>query len=76
VPHLVSAKPEDDLPGDGWTVCTPQTAVGAFTAVGFYFAREVSAPVAVRYGYAANPEAANLYSKDGLPVGPFRTDNW
>jgi hypothetical protein len=24
----------------------------------------------------ANPEAANLYSKDGLPVGPFRTENW
>jgi sialate O-acetylesterase len=37
---------------------------------------KVAEPVAVRYGYAANPEAANLCSKDGLPGSPFRTDNW
>jgi sialate O-acetylesterase len=50
VPHLVSAKPEEDLPGDGWNVCTPQTAGGAFTAVGFYFAREVSQRTGVPIG--------------------------
>jgi sialate O-acetylesterase len=32
-------------------------------------------PVAVRYGWAANP-ACNLYNKDHLPAVPFRTDNW
>jgi hypothetical protein len=37
---------------------------------------KVAAPIAVRYGYAANPESANLYSRNGLPVGPFRTDDW
>lgn len=37
---------------------------------------EVSAPVAVRYAYAANPVRANLYNKDGLPAVPFRTDDW
>jgi hypothetical protein len=23
-----------------------------------------------------NPADANLYNIDGLPAGPFRTDNW
>ena len=36
---------------------------------------EVSAPVAVRYGWADNP-ACNLYNCGGLPASPFRTDNW
>ena len=31
-------------------------------------------PVAVRYAFAMNPAKANLYNKDGLPAGPFRTD--
>ena len=36
---------------------------------------QVSRPVAVRYGWADNPEC-NLYNKDGLPASPFRTDGW
>jgi sialate O-acetylesterase len=36
---------------------------------------EVAAPVAVRYAWADNP-VCNLYSADGLPVTPFRTDNF
>jgi sialate O-acetylesterase len=35
----------------------------------------VSEPVAVRYGWADNP-VCNLYSSDGLPLTPFRTDDW
>ncbi|CAN5692808.1 sialate O-acetylesterase [soil metagenome] len=31
-------------------------------------------PVAVRYAWADNPEAANLYNKEGLPASPFATD--
>ncbi len=30
-------------------------------------------PVAVRYGWADNPDDANLYNKEGLPAVPFRT---
>jgi sialate O-acetylesterase len=30
-------------------------------------------PVAARYGWADNPEGANLYNKEGLPAPPFRT---
>jgi sialate O-acetylesterase len=36
---------------------------------------EVKKPVAVRYAWANNPEC-NLYNKEGLPAGPFRTDDW
>ncbi len=36
---------------------------------------KVSAPVAVRYAYSANPLGCNLYNKAGLPASPFRTDN-
>lgn len=38
--------------------------------------KEVSKPVAVRYGYTMNPRGANLYNKEGIPASPFRTDNW
>jgi sialate O-acetylesterase len=37
---------------------------------------EVPNPVAVRYAWADNPDSANLYNKEGLPAGPFRTDTW
>ena len=36
---------------------------------------EVKSPVAVRYAYQENPPA-NLVSREGLPVGPFRSDDW
>ena len=36
---------------------------------------EVTAPIAVRYAWADNP-VCNLFSEDGLPVTPFRTDDF
>ena len=36
---------------------------------------DVTDPVAVRYAWADNP-VCNLFSKNGLPVTPFRTDEW
>ena len=35
----------------------------------------VSDPVAVRYAWADNP-VCNVYSREGLPLTPFRTDDW
>ncbi len=35
----------------------------------------LSDPVAVRYDWADNP-TGNLYSIEGLPLTPFRTDDW
>ena len=36
---------------------------------------QVAAPIAVRYAWADNP-ICNLFSDDGLPVTPFRTDSF
>lgn len=36
---------------------------------------EVSAPAAVRYAWAINPDC-DLINKAGLPASPFRTDDW
>ena len=36
---------------------------------------DVLNPVAVRYAWADNP-VANLQDRNGLPVTPFRTDDW
>ncbi|HQU43825.1 MAG TPA: sialate O-acetylesterase, partial [Pirellulales bacterium] len=35
----------------------------------------VKEPVAVRYAWADNP-VCNVYSRNGLPLTPFRTDDW
>ena len=39
------------------------------------WAEAVNKPVAVRFAFRDAPEP-NLFSKEGLPVIPFRTDNW
>jgi len=36
---------------------------------------KVAKPVAVRYAWADNP-VCNMYSRAGLPLTPFRTDDW
>jgi len=38
-------------------------------------APEVRQPVAVRYQFS-NSGIGNVFSKDGLPMAPFRTDDW
>jgi len=38
-------------------------------------AKAVTRPVAVRYQFS-NAGIGNLFSKQGLPVAPFRTDDW
>ncbi len=38
------------------------------------WSERVPKPLYVRYAWADNPDAANLYNKEGLPAGPFRTD--
>lgn len=37
--------------------------------------KEVPNPVAVRFSFT-NTGMSNLFNKEGLPVTPFRTDNW
>lgn len=37
---------------------------------------DVKVPKAVRYAFNSNPKAPNLTNDTGLPVSPFRTDDW
>lgn len=39
------------------------------------WADEVEFPIAVRYAWANNPNC-NVYNNEGLPMYPFRTDDW
>jgi sialate O-acetylesterase len=39
------------------------------------WSKSVQQPVAVRYAFS-NTAAGNIFSKEGLPLSPFRTDNW
>lgn len=36
----------------------------------------VSKPVAVRYAWADDPNDVNLFTAEGFPVAPFRSDSW
>ena len=36
---------------------------------------QVASPVAVRYGWENNPDST-LFNQEGLPAGPFRSDDW
>ncbi len=39
------------------------------------WSKEIKAPVAVRFSWS-NDGIGNLFSQEGLPVAPFRTDDW
>lgn len=40
------------------------------------YSEEVQSPKAVRYAWSKNPGKLNLYGENGLPVLPYRSDNW
>jgi sialate O-acetylesterase len=49
VQKSVSSKPEVDVKGGDWKICSPETA-GNFTAVGYFFARELYTQLKVPIG--------------------------
>ncbi|MCP4774278.1 MAG: 9-O-acetylesterase [Planctomycetaceae bacterium] len=49
VDHVTSPSKLDDVNNSGWKVCTPET-VGNFSAVGYYFARELQRELNVPIG--------------------------
>src|SRR6185436_1403246 len=54
-----------------WVAAT--ATIDAATKTVVVSAASVTAPVAVRYGWADNP-TCNLYNREGLMASPFRTD--
>ncbi|MGV3720572.1 MAG: sialate O-acetylesterase, partial [Actinomycetota bacterium] len=49
IPHRPSTFPEKNVPSEGWTVASPAT-VGNYTAVGYFFARELQKELDVPVG--------------------------
>jgi len=39
------------------------------------WSERVAQPVAARFGWSSTPHL-NLWTESGLPVSPFRTDDW
>jgi sialate O-acetylesterase len=39
------------------------------------WAKGLKEPAAVRFSFS-NDDIGNIFSTEGLPVAPFRTDNW
>ena len=38
--------------------------------------KAVPRPVAIRYAWADDPNDVNVFTEDGFPLAPFRSDNW
>jgi sialate O-acetylesterase len=49
VPHAIAASPQKDIAAGQWETCSPAT-VGDFTAVGYFFARQLRAKLKVPIG--------------------------
>jgi sialate O-acetylesterase len=73
-----------DLPDPvGFTIAGPDhkfvpakaRVVGAAKDTIEVWSDQVSDPASVRYAWADNP-VCNVYSSEGLPATPFRTDDW
>lgn len=62
-------------PDHQWHVAKARTEGERFMQRVVVECPKVKHPVAVRYAWADNPEC-NLITASGLPVGPFRTDDW
>jgi len=74
IDRMPPTTPEENVPvSKAWLVCTPQT-VGEFTAVGFYFAREISQKTGVPVGLLDDNRGATeiepWISLDGMDLVP------
>lgn len=49
IPNTVASRPQADIPASKWEICSPET-VGNFTAVGYFFARELRGEIDVPIG--------------------------
>lgn len=69
VDHMVALKPEKDLASGSWAVCSP-ASFGDFTAVGFFFAREVyqktGVPIGLLHSSWGGSQVESWISKEAM----------
>ena len=68
IPHRPSKQPENDVPSQGWQVCSPKTAAD-FTAVGYYFARHLQGEIKVPIGLIGSNWGGTRIEPWTPPVG-------
>lgn len=68
IPHVPMAEPQDNVPSDGWKETTPET-VGNFTAVGYFFGRELFKELSVPIGLIGSNWGGTRIEPWTPPVG-------
>jgi len=68
IPHVPMAEPQDNVPSDGWKEASPQT-VGNFTAVGYFFGRELHQELNVPIGLIGSNWGGTRIEPWTPPVG-------
>ena len=76
VPHAFSEQPAEDIAGGSWAAADP-AHVGSFTAVGYFFAREVrksvNVPIALLHTSWGGSNIETWLSREALGMSP---DGW
>jgi sialate O-acetylesterase len=86
VAHNVELEPQNNLKYGDWRVCSPQT-VGEFTAVGYYFAKELSeklnVPIGLIHSSWGGSQVEGWISKEAMEGSevlsyypPIMSKNW
>ncbi len=68
IPHVPAQTAQDNVNSAGWQLCTPQT-VGGFTAVGYYFGRELMKELDVPVGLIGSNWGGTRIEPWTPPVG-------
>jgi sialate O-acetylesterase len=68
IPHTPAATPQQNVPSDGWKVTTPENVPG-FTAVGYFFGRELNKELDVPIGLIGSNWGGTRIEPWTPPVG-------
>lgn len=86
VPHEIEFESQNDLKSGDWKICSPQT-VGEFTAVGYYFAKELyeklNVPIGLIHSSWGGSQVEGWISKNAMQGSevlnyypPIMSKNW
>lgn len=68
IPHRPAEEPQSEVSSEGWKVCSPET-VGGFTAVGYYFGRNLQENLDVPIGLIGSNWGGTRIEPWTPPVG-------